>query len=232
MSTGTETVRLQIHVRPSPETHDHEVVLLGNEQDLVDRFGDCSIGMDPDDILVEPSTLLGDQRHQCVIGRCECGVIGCGDVVVEVSAQGSVVCWAPVRGNRERVYFDRELYEGEVQRALSDHAWETPERTASRFIRVGVDRSRLERAGLTFSWASGRAAVGYMTVALWLEPGPYQLLVRVPSSETDVPRATADSVLELLAQSPATWPNVEWIPQAPKLGPPTIAGAGWRRWQF
>ena len=51
-------------MRPSPETNDHEVLLCTEEGDLIERFGDGMIGLDPDDILVEPCPLrlLGDRR--------------------------------------------------------------------------------------------------------------------------------------------------------------------------
>ena len=67
-----------------------------------------------------------------------------------------------------------------------------------------------------------------MTVALWLEPGPYQVLVRVPWGAADNPSVTAEAVVTLLTQSPSYWFDVLWFPQNPTLGPPAIAGPGWR----
>ena len=220
---------LRIQVRPSPETNDHEVLLFGDDQNLVERFGDKSIGLDPDEILVQPCPLLLAGAHDCLIGRCDCGVIGCGDVRVEVSVGEELVRWAAADGPREPVLFDLQTYTSEVLRALNDQSWETPERTASRLIREAVDRELLRRLGFKFSWASGRADPHMMTVALWLEPGPYQVLVRVPWCETDSAGVTAAAVVGLLMQPPSCWSDVVWFPQRADLGPPALAGVGWRR---
>lgn len=231
MSTDGERVTLRIQVRPSPETNDHEVLLFGDDQDLVERFGDESIGLDPEDILIQPCPLLLRGAHECLIGRCECGVIGCADVRVQVSVGEEVVRWAAVDGPREPLRFDLDAYTSEVLRALSDHSWETPDRTASRLVRQAVDKLLLRRLGFTLSWASGQADQHLMTIALRLERGPYQVLVRVAWRETDSPGAIADAVAALLKQPPTSWPDVVWFPQAAASGPPALAGAGWRRYQ-
>jgi hypothetical protein len=219
---------LRILVRSSPETNDHEVVLLGNDDVLLARFGHGAIGLDPDDILVEPCPLITNGSRECLIGRCDCGVIGCGDVRVQIAIDAECVSWSSLNGRGPRVTFDLKAYSNEVARALGDHSWETPDRTAARLIAQGIDRATLARSGLKFAWASDRSSVGLMTIALWLEPGPYQLLVRIPWNETAPPSATADSVLKVLAQVPSSWPAVEWLPQAKGLGSPPIAGSGWR----
>jgi hypothetical protein len=231
MLAEVQQVQLRVAVRASPDTHDHEVVLYGDDQNLVERFGGESIGLDPDDILTEPCSLLTDGPHECLIGRCECGVIGCGDVRVRVSTQGDAVVWADVHEPRRAVQFDRAPYRTEVQRALRDFSWETAGRTTERLIRVGVDRQRLAGSGLKFSWASSRASPGLITISLFLEPGPYQVLVRVPWTNLEA-SALADVVIALLAQSPSSWPDVEWLPQGDKLEVPAISGASWRRWRF
>jgi hypothetical protein len=156
-------------------------------------------------------------------------VIGCGDVQVRIDIDGDVVSWSAIHSCSAPVFFDLEPYATEVNRALTDHSWETPERTVSRLIALGVDRERLARSGLRFSWASGRAAPGLMTAALWHEPGPYQVLVRAPWIESDPPAATADGIIRLLARVPSAWADVVWSPQAKDLPVPTIAGNGWRR---
>src|SRR6266702_3634225 len=58
MSVAGDPVRLRISVQPSPETNDHEVLLMGDDQDLVARFGDGSIGLDPDNVLTSPCPLI------------------------------------------------------------------------------------------------------------------------------------------------------------------------------
>ena len=225
-------VELRVSVRASPETNDHEVCLFGDGQDLVDRFGDKSIGLDPDDILNTPCPLdASELERECVIGRCDCGVLGCGDVRVRIRIQGELVVWSPSWGPRDPVCFAANQYRAEIERALADHTWETPERTASRLIACRIDREKLAAHGFKFCNASGRSQPGSMTVALWLEPGPYQVLVRSWSGPVDL-HLLADSVVALLARPPALWPDVQWLPQAKGLGAPTVAGPGWRPWHI
>ncbi len=166
--------RLSISVRPSPETNDHQVVLRSEEGDLIERFGDRMIGLDPDDIMVEPCPLLpGDAPRSVLIGRCDCGVIGCGSVEVTIAVEEGVVSWATAV-RTVGVRFDVTQYTAEVQRALADFSWETPDRTAARLIAKSVDRDRLAGAGLEFTWASGRIAQNTMTIALAYTEGPHQ----------------------------------------------------------
>jgi hypothetical protein len=227
------TVELRVSVRASPETNDHEVCLFGDDQDLVNRFGDRSIGLDPDDIPTTPCPLsASDLERECVIGRCDCGILGCGDVRVRIRIDGELVIWSPSHGLREPVYFALHQYRSEIERALADHTWETPERTASRLISSRIDREKLADHGFKFCYASGRSQPGSMTVALWLEPGPYQVLVQYPWSGPVDLDLLANSVVSLLARPPALWPDVQWLPQAEGVGAPSIAGSGWRQLQL
>jgi hypothetical protein len=41
------TVEFRISVRPSPETNDHEVVLLGGGENLINRFSKKMMGSGP-----------------------------------------------------------------------------------------------------------------------------------------------------------------------------------------
>jgi hypothetical protein len=222
-------VQLFIRVRPSPSTGDHEVRLFGGDEDLIAIFGDTSIGLDPDDLLVEPCPLAGGAGlREVLVGRCDCGVIGCGDVHVNVVSEGTSVTWSAPHAPWVRRTFDASRYHAEIARALHDHSWETPERTASRLVREQVDGAALARVGLKLSWASGRASPGVFTIALWLEPGPYQILVYLP--QRDLPPAElAQTAVALLFAAPSTWADVEWLPQSKGLPPPLIAGPGWRR---
>jgi hypothetical protein len=215
---------LSIVVRPSAETNDHQVCLLSYGEDLLERFSDAMIGLDPDDI--EPCSLLAGEIPRVVtIGRCGCGVIGCGSVEVTIAADGGVVTWtAP--GRQAGARFDAATYAGEVNRALGDFTWETPDRTAARLISQSVDRQYLARAGLRFMWASGRIAERTMTISLDLEQGAYQVLVQAPWLD-ETPAVIAESCLLLLREDPRTWKGIRWSRQANGIGPPKIAGPGW-----
>src|SRR5215472_18585129 len=130
MSTQ-EHVQLRIEVRPSQETNDHEVCLLGDGESLVDRFSNGLIGLDPDDLLIDPCPLRAENvPRRVTVGRCSCGIVGCGSVEVEIRRDHDEVIWTGLNSS-QRVYFLAVQYDAEVERAFRDHTWETPERTAS-----------------------------------------------------------------------------------------------------
>jgi hypothetical protein len=84
----------RIEVRPSPETNDHEVRFVADGEDLICRFWDGMMGLDPDDILFEPCPLrAGAESHQATVARCSCGVVGCGSIEVEINRSPEHVEW-------------------------------------------------------------------------------------------------------------------------------------------
>jgi hypothetical protein len=224
MSVTFEFQMFAISVRPSPETNDHEVRLLGDGDELIDRFWEGMIGLDPDQLLLDPCPLIPSNGHKATIARCNCGEIGCGSAEVAVLADEERVLW--VNGDRT-VQFRAQQYIAEIARAQSDTTWETADRTAARLVRERVDRPLLARSGLTFDWASGRVASGRFTVSMRLEPGPYQLLVHVPWSG-EAPNELADAMLAVLRRDPRNWENVGCFPQRGDLGDPPLSGPHWK----
>jgi hypothetical protein len=219
-----------IEIRPSPETDDHEVRFLAEGEDIIAKYWKVMMGLDPDDILVEPCPLrCGSDPHRATIARCGCGVIGCGSVEVEVVRSRTNVEWrwgSP--DSTESLKFLARSYDSEVERALNDTSWETPDRTAARLLAGKVDRKALGRYGLSYSWASGRIHERALTVSLNLEPGPYQVLVHLPW-HAESPSEIARLCAEMLGDKPANWAQVEWFPQRHGLGPPALANAHWRQ---
>jgi hypothetical protein len=197
-----ECVELRIAVRPSPETNDHEARLLGNGESLVDRLSSGLIGLDPDDLLTDTTCPLRaeSESHRATIGRCSCGIIGCGSVEVEIRREHDQVVWTAMDSSLQ-VRFLAAQYDGEVERALQDRTWETPERTAARLVSRAVDRAALARRGFEFSWASERCRNGLMTVSLVLTPGPYQVLISVPWDSESIEGIVAQ-FREILSQPP------------------------------
>lgn len=218
---------LNIKIVPSPETNDHEVLLFGNGHDIIRSMDKGMMGLDPDDILQEPSSLHSSQTpHMTTIARCTCGVIGCGSIEAEVKMLADVVVWT-VKHYSKEFRFDARQYEAELKRAISDTSWETPDRTAARLIRALVDRGTLAANRFQFSWASGRVRDGRMTIALRLDPGPYQVLVHSSWGGRD-PEGIAKTLCRTLLQQPSTWSDVEYYPQGESKGAPLLAGPGWR----
>jgi hypothetical protein len=219
----------RIKVQPSSEIG-HEVCLLADGENLIHRFDNTMIGLDPDELLVESCPLRAQSfPHIATIGCCSCGEIGCGSVDVEIRRSQDLVIWQALDAPT-KVHFLAAQYDAEVERALQDLSWETPDRTAARLIAKAIDRTVLEYNGLVFSWASGRCQPGMMAVSLILKPGPYQVLVKTPWDGASV-EGIVGQVKLLLTKPPQSWPNVEWYPQAKGLGPPRLEGPGWRCWR-
>ena len=219
--------KFRIEVRSSPETNDHEVRLLADGEDLIQYFSPDMMGLDPSDLLVEPCPLrVENDSHTTMIGRCHCGVVGCGSVAVKIRRDHDQVVWQALHSDA-KVQFRASQYQAEIERALGDSSWETPERTAARLIAKTVDRKALEKNGFLFDWASGLCAEGFMTVSLTLKLGPYQVLVNLPWDGKEVDHIVARFKLQL-AEPPESWPDVECLPRAQNLGPPPIRGSGWR----
>jgi hypothetical protein len=220
---------LRIDVQPSPETNDHEVRFFVDGDDIIARFWKDMMGLDPDDILVAPCPLYASQPHKATLARCSCGVIGCGIIEVNIERSGDEVRWSwGDAESQQAVSFLAASYDKELGRALTDTSWETPDRTAARLLANQVDRQTLASHGLTFTWGSGRVRQGAFSVALRLEPGPYQVLVHLPWIG-EAPELIARKCAELLREPPTEWLGAEWFAQQVNLGPPSLLGSGWRR---
>jgi hypothetical protein len=225
MTNGLPT--FQIRVRPAPEINGHEVCLLADNIDLVEFFAAGQMGLDPTELLIEPCALRADRScHAALVARCRCGYAGCSSGEVKIQANDRRVTWAALDSARS-IEFDSLQYSIEVERALNDCSWETPERTAARLIMQAVDRRRLADRGFQLCWASGRCSEGLMTVSLLLSPGPYQVLVRLEWDGENID-AVVGQFKAILHQSPETWPSVECNPQKEGLGDPPITGPGWK----
>jgi len=225
--SASDLPEFRIIVRPSPETNDHEVCLLADDANLVDQFADGLMGLDPDDLLIEPCVLRADSSSRvALIGRCSCGIVGCGSVEVKIQKDGERVIWTAIDSSRN-IQFEATQYKAEVERALHDHSWETPRRTAARLISQAVDRKSLARRGFEFTWASGRCKDGMMTVSLVLRPGPYQILVELAWNGEDID-SICSQFKSILSQPPETWPIVLCIPQERGLASPSFVGPIWK----
>jgi hypothetical protein len=187
---------LRIEIVPSPDTDDHAVRLLVDEVDVLAQHR--AIGLDPDDFFVPtPALEAAAAPISRPIGRCTCGVRGCGDIEAVIGTDGADVVW-DIGAMAYR--FDARAYGAELERARLDRTWETPDRTAARLVREGLGplRRRLDEHGLRFDWASGRVEPGRFTVSLSRREPYAQVLIHVDWSG-EAPAAIAAAMLERLA---------------------------------
>lgn len=139
--------KLTFEIKASPETNDHEVVVLVDDKPMLD---DDHMGVDPPAFFAQFSK---SDVGQLVIGRCRCGVVGCGDYTVTVETFPDSVSW---RGNEE-IRFDRSQYEAAVRNASVDFSWEDVNRRAERRVSEILKGCRTV-GGFVFQWASARIA--------------------------------------------------------------------------
>jgi hypothetical protein len=130
-------------------------------------------------------------------------VTGCGSADVQIVKHGDEVVWT-FYGEVTHT-FPAEAYEAEVERALRDTTWETPDRNAARLCREAVNRRKLAESGLKFAWASGRVQEGGFTVSLSSQPDSHQLLVTIPWGD-ESPEQIAKAMCTLLEQPRESWP--------------------------
>jgi len=133
-------------ITPSLETNDHQVRIW---IDGVDWLDDTSLGLDPAEFFRQSALR---STGPLIVGRCECGVIGCDDTTVEVQRTSKLVTWSNANGLD--LAFDLQSYDSEIQRANEDHSWENVNRTAERF--ANDELIGLEIDGFRFQWASTR----------------------------------------------------------------------------
>lgn len=218
----------RIEIRPSPDTNDHQVRFIADGIDVIDTFCAGSIGLDPDDLLLSGSLTPTAPESLTLVARCDCGVIGCGDINVTIARVGDFVLWQlePSSGSGPVLQFPATAYLHEVERAATDTSWETPDRTAARLFRESADHELLASRHLRVQWASGRVRDGVFTLSLELSPGPYQLLIHIPWRGQS-PVEIAAEANRAVAAPPESWPEVQYLPQRPNLPRPGIAGPGW-----
>jgi hypothetical protein len=222
--------RISFRVLPSPETNDFEVRVLVDGQDFIKKHWPDMMGMDPDEVLSFDVLEPRDIPHEEVVIRCGCGVVGCGSVSVMISGEGDRVNWDSWNGDQgnpppEALAFERGQYLKELEQAIADKSWETPDRTAARLLSSMVDRESLAAHGLSFQWATGRIRDDALTVSLEGPPGHHQILVHTPWNKGS-PEEVARRAAATLNAHPSRWPDVWWYGRSTE---PLFDGPGWRR---
>jgi hypothetical protein len=137
---------------PSPESNDHEVRILVDGVDILERVDKSSLGLDPVDFFAQAALL---ETGNLLIGRCGCGCLGCGDEAVSAVHDAGTVSWKSPHRWISGFVFERTGYLAAISRGRADTSWETVDRTAERLV-SSLDFSVFERKGMKFEWASGR----------------------------------------------------------------------------
>jgi len=148
---------------PSPETGDDEVRVLVDGGDLLDSLGFQGIGIDPLQFFAQPSLRTGGEL---LVGRCECGVVGCHDLRATVEMAVDMVTWSAC--GKSLSSFERRRYIEVVEDAAASTDWESPGRRAERLV-SSLDFTALREAGYSFQWASSRIGRGKIVLSFDFE---------------------------------------------------------------
>ncbi|QVN18586.1 hypothetical protein [Burkholderia pyrrocinia] len=144
----------------SPETNDHEVRIVIDGEDIIDRLSPA-IGLDPIDFFEQHALLQGGRA---VIARCDCGVRGCGDWTAKITVGDTFVEWnADVIGT---LRFPSDAYRRWTVGAANDRGWEDANRRAERLVSEVLAGMHLDD-GKVFQWASARIAPGQIKLSFW-----------------------------------------------------------------
>jgi hypothetical protein len=203
-------------MQPSDTSNDHETRIFIGDDDYLVLCDPSLLGIDPPEFFAQPSLR---QSGELLIGRCDCGCVGCGDEFVQSTVTDTEVTWLGRRQAPAGMTFSRSEFFSELDRAMADTSWESVERTAERLVSV-IDFSSLADSGIQFEWASARLHSDRISLSLLLsEERTYQLVCSVPWDHRD-PDTAVTRVSQLLQSPIATWADVVYH------GHPRPASAG------
>lgn len=153
--------QLNYQIVHSPCSNDHQVRLIVDGTDIL---GEKRLGLDPLDFdrFVQPES-SGD----VLVGRCDCGCIGCDDVKANVQFEERSVIWSLLG----KVYhFEIGAYTTIFRNLTSDHSWEDIGRRVERILteRVQAD-TRWVRDQTQFDWVSTRCSRNKLTYSFTID---------------------------------------------------------------
>lgn len=139
--------QLSFQVNAGENSNHHEARVLVDGVDILKSIDPQMIGLDPVEFFLQKSLLDSGTLY---IGRCSCGVLSCGWIDVNVNRTASSVEWSADYLGATNYEFDLHEYDRVIERASSDTAWETVDRTAIRLVKQ-MDFSQAKAVGLTFN---------------------------------------------------------------------------------
>ena len=139
--------KLSFHILPSPESNDHEIrILIDNE----DFLGNDYLGLDPPSFFSQDNL---EKDGEIMVGRCTCGVEGCGDYPLKVVINQENVLWT--NNNGLNLIFERQDYHRSICEAKNDYSWEDIKRTVER-LTTNILKHSQTKDNYNFNWASAR----------------------------------------------------------------------------
>jgi hypothetical protein len=153
--------KLSYKIEPSEFSNDHQVRLFVDESDIL---GDEQLGLDPIDFS---RFVKSDNSGNVLLGRCDCGCIGCDDVVAQVTIGDQTVTWVLLG---KTFYFDRDAYESAVGGIALDHSWEDTGRRVERILTEQIHAdARWVNDHTRFDWVSTRISGSQLTYSFTID---------------------------------------------------------------
>lgn len=177
-------MQLSFEFLPSEFSNDHQVRILADGQDLLEKIDKSSLGLDPVEFFAQPTL---HTTGWLLIGRCECGCAGCDDVRAAVTRTEQDVLW-DLASRGMQFSFALPDYDEAMKIGAADFSWETPQRTAERLVSK-LDYSEFARYGLVFGWASARIEENQMTLSFMKDGN--QILYKAPWDSQEPSHAVA-----------------------------------------
>ena len=143
----TKMNKISFNILPSPETNDHEIRILIDDEDFL---GDDYLGLDPPSFFSQDNF---DKHGELLVGRCTCGVEGCCDYLVTVIVNQDNISWT--NNNGLDLIFDRQEYNHSIYVAKNDYSWEDIKRKVERLTTSILINSQT-KDNYYFNWASAR----------------------------------------------------------------------------
>ena len=93
---------ITLRIEPSPTSNDHQVRI---QIDGHDWLGENYLGIDPPRFFSQSTLTTGGSA---IVGRCECGTMGCDDRIADIVIESDEVTW---NINKEyTLHFDKAAY--------------------------------------------------------------------------------------------------------------------------
>ncbi|QTV05030.1 hypothetical protein [Faecalibacter bovis] len=139
--------KLSFNILPSPESNDHEIRILIDDKDFL---GNDYLGLDPPSFFSQDNL---DKDGEIMIGRCTCGVEGCGDFQLTVVIKQDNVLWT--NNNGLNLIFEKQYYNHSIETAKNDYSWEDINRKVER-LTTNILKNSQTKDSYIFNWASAR----------------------------------------------------------------------------
>lgn len=167
--------KLTFKILPSPESNDHEIRILIDDEDFL---GADYLGLDPPAFFSQENF---DKNGELMIGRCTCGCEGCSDFPITVIANEDTVSWT--NNNGLNLLFDKHDYDSSIDTARNDFSWEDIKRKVER-LTTNVLKKSQTKDNYNFNWASARIKENQITLS-FSKNGDQKLFDIVWDGQTD-----------------------------------------------